>query len=282
MVRSSLAALFLAGVSATAHAATPAAGAVMATGLIAHRAIYDLELKDASERSGISGMSGRMVYEFDGDYCTGYTTKFRFVTQIDTGDAVRVSDQQTNTFENLKDRKFTFDTKSFTDDQLDKEVNGAAQDQADGTKVDLKQPSSKELQLAASRFPTEHMMDVIKNAKAGTRLFEARVFDGSDDGDKALATTTVVGKAVTPVSVEADAGNAGAFSKTSFWPVTISYFNENTKTDALPVYRMSFKLYENGITRDLTMDYGDFVLTGKLSKLELLDAKTSPVSNCTR
>jgi len=160
-------------------------------------------------------------------------------------------------------------------DQLDKEVNGAAQDQAEGVKVALTQPTSKELQLAASRFPTEHMLDVIQNAKAGKRLFEARVFDGSDDGDKALVTTTVVGKQVAPATDEADAGNAGAFSKAAFWPVTISYFNENTKTDALPVYRMSFKLYENGITRDLTMDYGDFVLSGRLAKLELLDSKSA-------
>ncbi|MDP9809255.1 hypothetical protein J2W42_002103 [Rhizobium tibeticum] len=271
MFRSSLAALLLASVSTTVYAAAPATSAAIATGLVAHRAVYDLELKDASERSGISGMSGRMVYEFDGNYCTGFTTNFRFVTQIDTGDAVRVSDQQTKTFENLKDRRFTFDTKSFTDEQLDKEVNGAAQDQAEGVKVALTQPTSKELQLAASRFPTEHMLDVIQNAKAGKRLFEARVFDGSDDGDKALVTTTVVGKQVAPAVDEADAGNAGAFAKAAFWPVTISYFNENTKTDALPVYRMSFKLYENGITRDLTMDYGDFVLSGRLAKLELLD-----------
>lgn len=275
MFRSSLAALLLASVSTTVHAAAPVTSAAIATGLVAHRAVYDLELKDASERSGISGMSGRMVYEFDGNYCTGFTTNFRFVTQIDTGDAVRVSDQQTKTFENLKDRRFTFDTKSFTDDQLDKEVNGAAQDQAEGVKVALTQPTSKELQLAASRFPTEHMLDVIQNAKAGKRLFEARVFDGSDDGDKALVTTTVVGKQVAPATDEADAGNAGAFSKAAFWPVTISYFNENTKTDALPVYRMSFKLYENGITRDLTMDYGDFVLSGRLTKLELLDSKSA-------
>ena len=273
MFRSSLAVLLFAGVSANAWAAAPATSAAIATGLVAHRAIYDLELKDASERSGISGMSGRMVYEFDGSYCGGFTTNFRFVTQIDTGDAVRVSDQQTKTFENLKDGKFTFDTKSFTDDQLDKEVNGAAEDRAEGVKVDLKQPSSRELQLAESRFPTEHMLDVILNAKAGKRFFEARVFDGSDDGDKSLVTTTVVGKQATPATDEADAGNAGAFAKTAFWPVTIAYFNENAKTDALPVYRMSFKLYENGITRDLTMDYGDFVLTGKLSKLELLDKK---------
>ena len=274
MFRSSLAALLLASVSANTWAAAPAAGAALASGLVAHRAIYDLELKDASERSGIAAMSGRMVYEFNGNYCEGFTTNFRFVTQIDTGENTRVSDQQTRTFENLKDRKFTFETKSFTDDQLDKEVNGEAKDKPDGVTVDLTRPQAKELQLAASRFPTEHMLDVIENAKAGKRFFEARVFDGSDDGDKPLATTTVVGKQISPdAGNEADAGNAGAFSKQAFWPVTISYFNENTKSDALPVYRMSFKLYENGITRDLTMDYGDFVLTGKLAKLEMLDKK---------
>ncbi|SCB56831.1 protein of unknown function [Rhizobium aethiopicum] len=273
MFRSGLAALLLASVSANAWAGAPAASAAIATGLVAHRAVYDLELKDASDRSGIASMYGRMVYEFDGSYCQGFTTNFRFVTQIDTGDSVRVSDQQTKTFENLKDRKFTFDTKSFTDEQLDKEVHGAAEDQPNGVKVDLKQPASRELQLAESRFPTEHMLDVIQNAKDGKRFFEARVFDGSDDGDKSLVTTTIVGKQETPAAEAADAGNAGAFSKTAFWPVTIAYFNENAKSDSLPVYRMSFKLYENGITRDLTMDYGDFVLTGKLAKLELLDRK---------
>ncbi|MGO7609328.1 EipB family protein, partial [Rhizobium ruizarguesonis] len=82
-----------------------------------------------------------------------------------------------------------------------------------------------------------------------------------------------LGLAVEQLQLGELAGNAGAFSKTAFWPVTIAYFNENAKSDALPVYRMSFKLYENGITRDLTMDYGDFVLTGKLAKLELLDRK---------
>ncbi|TCL74025.1 cell envelope integrity EipB family protein [Rhizobium sp. BK251] len=272
MFRSSLAAVFLAGVSASSLSAA-AANATIASGLIPHRAVYDLELKDATERSGISGMFGRMVYEFNGSYCDGFTTNFRFVTQIDTGDAVRMSDQQTKTFENLEARKFQFETKSFTDDQLDKEVQGSAEDVAAGVKVDLSQPANRKLELAESRFPTEHMLDVIENAKAGRKFFEARVFDGSDDGDKTLVTTTVVGKQEMPGPSDADADKAGAFAKTAFWPVTIAYFNDNEKNDALPVYRMSFKLYENGITRDLTMDYGDFVLTGKLSNLELLDAK---------
>ena len=35
------------------------------------------------------------------------------------------------------------------------------------------------------------------------------------------------------------------------------------------VDRISFKLHENGLTRDLVMDYGDFSMTGKLVNLSL-------------
>ena len=39
---------------------------------------------------------------------------------------------------------------------------------------------------------------------------------------------------------------------------------------------MSFTLYENGVTNDLVMDYGDYALAGTLQTIEPL-AKT----NCT-
>ena len=35
----------------------------------------------------------------------------------------------------------------------------------------------------------------------------------------------------------------------------------------MPEYRIAFKLHENGLTRDLLMDYGDFSMTGKLVDL---------------
>jgi len=273
MFRSSLAAVFVSGASVACLLPVTIANAAGPSGLVAHRAVYDLELKDATDRSGIAGMYGRMVYEFNGSDCTGFTTNFRFVTQIDTGDSTRLSDQQTTTFEDLTKRTFKFETKSFTDEQLDKDVRGAAQDDATGVKVALTQPTAKQIDIAESRFPTEHMLDIINNAKLGKNFFEARVFDGSDDGDKSLDATTVVGKQEAPAADDADADKAGQFAKTPFWPVTVAYFNDKSRGDSTPVYRMSFKLYENGITRDLTMDYGDFVLTGKLTKLELLDAK---------
>jgi hypothetical protein len=242
--------------------------------LISHRAVYDLELKDASDRSGIEGMTGRMVYEFTGSSCKGYKTDFRFVTQINTGDAVRMTDQQTTTFEDAISKKFTFETKSFTDDKLDKEVIGSAADVDGKMKVDLTKPDPREIDLVPGEFPTEHMYQVIENAKLGKRIFESRVFDGSDDGDESLITSTLVGKQQTPKDGDAEASAAGDFANAPFWPVTIAYYNDKTGTDSLPIYRMSFKLYENGITRDLTMDYGDFVLTGKLAKLDVLKPET--------
>lgn len=252
-----------------AFLATLPAASASAAGLAPHRAVYDLQLKDASERSGIAGMYGRMVYEFNGNACDGYTVSFRFVTQINTGEETRLTDQQTTTYEDLKNRSFRFLTRSFTDEKLDKEVRGNARDEKDGVNVELTSPDTRAVELADSIFPTEHMLELIERAKKGERFFEARIFDGSDSGDKTLMTTTVLGKEEMPAGDDPDAAKAGSFAKQSFWPVTIAYYNDDATGDALPIYRMSFKLYENGITRDLTMDYGDFVLSGKLANLEL-------------
>jgi len=270
MVRSSF---VTAGMAISCVAGVAIAGALPADAnvLAPHRAVYDLELKDASERSGISGMYGRMVYEFNGSVCQGYTVSFRFVTQVDTGDGVRMTDQQTTTFEDIKNGDFRFLTRSFTDDKLDKEVKGSAHDADKSVTVALTEPDEKKLDLAASRFPTEHMLQVIDHAKKGSRFFESRLFDGSDSGDKTLFTTTMLGKQEKPRADGADdAAKAGDLADDAYWPVTIAYFNDGEEGDGVPIYNMSFKLYGNGVTRDLTMDYGDFVLRGKLAGLELL------------
>jgi hypothetical protein len=256
-----------------AGASGPAlAGVEGAAGLLPHRAVYDLKLKDASDRSGIEGLNGRMVYEFTGSACTGFTTNFRFVTRINTGEDTRLTDQQTTTFEDTEKGEFRFETKSFTDEQLDKEVSGAAMEADSKVKVAIDLPDPREVELTASAFPTEHMLEVIRNARNGNRFFEARIFDGSENGDQSMITNTVIGPQQQPQKEDAgDAAKAGAFADAAYWPVSIAYFNDGGSGDTTPVYSMSFKLYDNGITRDLTMDYGDFVLSGSLSRLDLLD-----------
>jgi len=243
--------------------------------LVPHRAVYDLELKDAAEKAGIKAMRGRMVYEFTGSECEGFTVNFRFVTETEMGEEKRISDQRSTTFEDIRNGRFDFESKSYTDDRLDKEVQGTAEDLKDKISVDLTAPSEKQVSLQAGRFPTEHMLEVINAARAGKRFFEARVFDGSDNGDKTVFTSTVVGAPTAVQPGDPDASFAGKLKDQKTWPVTIAYFNDE-KADGLPTYRMSFKLYDNGVSRDLTMDYGDFALSGHLVKLDFLPESKCP------
>jgi hypothetical protein len=265
---------FSLGLAGCVLAATSVAGHAQALpGLVPHRAVYDLELKDAAEKAGIKSMFGRMVYEFTGSECEGYKVNFRFVTETEVGEEKRLSDQRSTSFEDIRNGHFEFQSQSYTDDRLDKKVEGFAEDHKDKISVALTEPADKQLELQESRFPTEHMLEVIRLARSGKHFFESRVFDGSDNGDKTVFTTTVVGAPTGVTPDDTEAASAGKLRNEKTWPVTIAYFNDE-KADGLPTYRMSFKLYDNGVSRDLLMDYGDFALTGKLVKLDFLPEST--------
>jgi hypothetical protein len=264
-----------------ASPALSAGHAVAGTPLAPHRAVYDLVLDNASDRSGITGLSGRMVYEFNGSPCDGYTVKFRFVTQIDTGENTRLTDQQTTTFEDGDGKTFSFVTKSFVDQSLDREVKGTATRDASGVKVDIEKPEKADLQLAATQFPTQHLEELIKKANAGETFYETNLFDGSDDANKVMTTTVIVGKKADADQGDPELPALKGLAKDKYWPVDIAYFDESKKGgEEIPEYRISFKLHENGLTRDLVMDYGDFTMTGKLVNLSLFDPEKQ--QHCTR
>jgi hypothetical protein len=239
-------------------------------GLVPHRAVYNLELADASERSGITSMYGRMVYEFTGSECEGYRVNFRFVTQVDTGGEKKITDQQSTTFEDMKNGRFEFESKTYNNEQLAKQVSGMAERRDGKISVDLTEPVARELSLTAARFPTQHTLDVINRAEHGEHFFEARIFDGSDNGDKTLYTSTVMSSPVAATPDDPDADKAGKLKSEKAWPVTIAYFDDAKGSDGIPTYRMSFKLYANGVSRNLLMDYGDFSLRGNLVSLDFL------------
>ena len=50
--------------------------------LTPHRAVYEMTLDEARSASGITGIDGRMVFEFTGSECDGYTLNMRMVTQM--------------------------------------------------------------------------------------------------------------------------------------------------------------------------------------------------------
>jgi hypothetical protein len=260
-------------VLATAAVALPQTASA-ARMLAPHRAVYDLALDKASDRSGITGISGRMVYEFNGSACEGYTVTFRFVTRIDTGDTTRLTDQQTTTFEDGDGKSFSFVTKSYVDQSLDKEVRGTATHDQNGVKVEIEKPEQQSVDLGRTLFPTQHLIDLLDKADVGDTFYETSLYDGSEDADRSMTTTVVIGKKAEGTKDDPEAPALASLEKEKVWPVDIAYFDEKKKGgEELPEYRISFKLHDNGITRDLVMDYGEFSMTGKLVNLKLFDAK---------
>lgn len=244
--------------------------------LASHRAVYDLTLAQTRGKQSLQSVRGRILYDFSGNACEGYALQFRQVTQLDSGEGKSaVSDLRTTNWENGEGTGFRFESENFLNSKPTEAASGRAQREGGNATITLTKPSAKTFQAPNVVFPSDQMRQVISAAREGKSLLELAVYDGSDNGEKIYNTLAVIGHAIKPgESPPADAA-AGQESLASLtrWPVTISYFDRaKSGADQTPLYSIAFDVYENGIARALKLDYGDFVLTGAMTSLELKDA----------
>ncbi len=248
-------------------------------GLAPHRAVYEMSLARRGDRSDVLEVTGRLVYEFSGTPCDGFSSRFRLVTRVtNTDGAARVTDMRTTSFEDVRAGSFDFVNQNLVDGRTIEDTKGVAHHEGDATRVKIVGRVGGAIDLPAPvRFPTEHMVDLLEAARAGRSVAEIDLFDGSDAGKKVFRTTVVIGREQT--GVDDTTGEAAAASQPGLtaghrrWTVDISYFDRaKTDNDALPDYQLGFLLYENGVSRRLRLDYGDFTLAGTLSSLETLPA----------
>jgi hypothetical protein len=239
-----------------------------------HQAVYDLRLDTGGKSSDtVSDAEGRMVYDFSGSRCDGYNTKLRFVTRIsDSEGNSRLTDVATSTFEDGDGKSFSFATKSYVDGSLAEDSTGSAEREGGKLHVTLAKPKTGRFDIAPSfQFPNQHLMTIIDAAMRGERFVQVGLFDGSEKGEKPYATSAVIGETnagADDLSDEATARSAG-IANLRHWPVTLSYFDEKATGEPSPAYELSFIVYENGVTRRMRLDYGDFALTGKLVRLDM-------------
>jgi hypothetical protein len=263
-------------IAGVCFAAAPPAEASAA--LAPHRAVYDLTLAKSRGKRSIEAVHGRILYDFSGNACEGYALQFRQVSEIDSGEGKKaLSDLRAATWEEGDAKSFRFNSENKVNERVVDTVDGNAGRDGSGVSVKLSKPQAKSFDLDAKIvFPTEHVRRVIEAAEAGKTLLELSVFDGSESGEKVFSTLAVIGNAIAPgdkLPDDAAAGNR-TLAGMKRWPVTISYFEQGTaKTgEQTPAYAIGFELYENGISRALTLDYGDFTVSGIMSQLEIKDA----------
>ena len=239
--------------------------------LAPHRATYRVVLFKSTGTKSPTSARGRVNYEFSGSACDGYSQVFRQITELQPAEgATRSSDMRSATFEDGDEKSFSFDIKTTADNNPPEIVDGHAVKKGnDFLAIQLSKPTSQTVDVDnAVLFPTAHLKRIIAAAKAGQHILGVKVFDGSDDGKKVYDTTTIIGHPIATPADDMGAAHVVAMDSMRRWPISISYFEEGRKDEG-PAYSLGFELYENGVSRALRFDYGDFVLGGELATLEL-------------
>lgn len=261
-----------------AHAAPGALPAVFSQNMVPHRAVYDMTLAESRSASGVTGLEGRMVFEFSGSSCDGYTLNMRLVTQVtDTQGEATLTDLRSSSWEQGNAQKFSFNSTQYLNQKLNETTSGrairaGAESQGE---VVLAKPSRAQVKLPQGvMFPTQHSLALLSSAHTGQSILQAKIYDGSDKGQKVYETTAFIGKPVQPGNdkeLEPVAAEGGLKDMIS-WPISISYFEGKSRDEILPAYQLDFRLYANGVSRKLVIDYGEFSIQGSLRSLEYLKA----------
>jgi hypothetical protein len=241
------------------------AGPAMAE-LASHRAAYRLSLDTSRGSAGIESASGAMLYEVV-DQCDAWTVQQRFTLAV-TGRDGQGTERQSDyvTWEAKDGRSMRFRLRQMVDGQLAQTIVGEAKLEAAGGEgtIRYREPSEVEVPLPrGTLFPMTHTLRMFEAARAGQRTLGAPLFDGTSADGAMESNTAIVGR-IAPEEVRFP-----ALSPLASWRVRIAFF-EPTNSSGSPDYEVGIRYWENGIADELKMDFGDFVVEGKLETLEII------------
>jgi hypothetical protein len=253
---------------ALAPNAAPGQAVEGAQAMAAHRAAYRLALDSARPDGQVTQAQGAMLFEVR-DACDGWTTRQRLsINVVDrAGDTVETGSDY-STWESKDGKRLRFTLTQTAQGAVSQRVSGEAE--LDGTKggiVRYEQPEKQEMTLPAETIlPMAHTIRTLVMARAGQKLLNVPLFDGTTDEGAQDSTTLISGW--TPAQDKprfpllADQGSAR---------LRIAFFNRNAAAGAsTPDYEVGLRYFANGIADEMKMDFGDFVLDGRLDTLEPL------------
>jgi hypothetical protein len=241
----------------------PARAATISGTLLAHHAVYALTLK-SSNAQGVLAASGTMSYVIT-DGCTGWTTSQHLLinmTDRDGRDVTMVSDYAT--FETKDGTHLNFHTRQMSGSETTAALDGTAVLDHSGGRgyADYTSPDHRRVPLPpGTMLPTAHTEAILQAGHAGKHFLSLPLFDG----------TSPDGAQDTFVTIEGwHPGHTERWSALSGLPsdrVHVAFFDRN-QTSEEPDYEIGMRYFDNGVSDDLAMNFGDFVMDGKLAQFE--------------
>lgn len=242
-----------------------ACGTADAADLAAHRALYDLKLNEA-HGGDVSSASGTMAYEVQ-DVCDGWATRQRLqmtISNRDGQDVQMLSDY--TTWESKDGLKLQFRMKQTTDQSVTSDVAGNASlkgtDEA-GTAVFTSPNTDTKPLPAGTLFPMKHTEALLAAAKEGKKFLALPLFDGTTATGPQDSSIVIGGWSSGPQGKWSD------LAKLASGKFHIAFFDRGPDKQQ-PDYEVSMRYWDNGVADDLTMDFGDFVMDGRMAEFKLL------------
>ena len=95
---------------------------------LAHQALYELRLVKSRGSNSINSARGRILYNFSGSACEGYTSEFRQVSELDSGEGkVTLSDLRSTSWEDGAGKSYRFKIEARMNDADSSPVDGVAE-----------------------------------------------------------------------------------------------------------------------------------------------------------
>ena len=235
----------------------------VASGLAAHKASYQLTLESA--RGGdVTAATGTMSYEVI-DACDGWAVQQRLelaLTNREGQDIQMVSDYAT--WEAKNGTKLRFRMRQSTDTATTQITEGEALLDRAGGKGEIRyekpSPATKALPQG-TLFPMWHTATIIAGAEQAKRFLALPLFDGTTETGAQDSFVIVVNWN------KPEPFRLASLSRLPSGRVHVAFYDHSGK-NPLPDYEVGMRYWENGVADDLRMDFGDFVMDGKLAQLK--------------
>jgi hypothetical protein len=262
------AAVMALAVSWTGSASAVETASPPAVQITSHRALYTMTLAGSKTDSGVTGAQGTMGYQW-GESCDGWTVEQRYKLTISYAESQDVNIVSNFvTWESKDGLHYRFNQKETRNGTVDEEIRGSAQldGPGKGGTITFEKPKPQTMPLpAGALFPSAHTILLIQKAQAGDNFLSRQVFDGATV-DGAVLVSAVIGAKVE--SNPSDPVKDPILQRPGY-RVRLAFFPADTNAEK-PDYELGMLLLDNGISRDMSIDYGDYTIKAKLVSIESL------------
>ncbi|WP_376095814.1 EipB family protein [Roseomonas sp. CCTCC AB2023176] len=253
-----------------APSAAPHVNAIPGTeAMAAHRAAYALTFDRARDNSDVARAEGVMLFEVL-DACDGWASRQRLTLRMQDRDGqVLETASDYATWESKDGRRLRYSMTQASNGAVTNRIVGEAELNPDGSgTARYDSPAARTEQLpAGTLLPMVHTIRAIEAARAGRRILQAPLMDGTSEDGAQDSTTTLLGwqrEAMPtprfPLLANQESGR-----------MRIAFFGRDQNNGggaSSPEYEVGLRYYANGVADEMNMDFGEFSVNGRLETLE--------------